>query len=162
MTFGKYTCAAMALVLTVILPAGSVGASDAEDMFAVDAAYAAVTEGDLETAVSYLTEDAVFAVVPASSRMKAPALVGREEIRNWWAGTHKDNGRVEINDLAMDGVRATFTCLYYGDKLEKLGVSPAEFDGAAVLRDGKIRVLVWSYTVEYEPRLKAALAKIAN
>ncbi len=151
---------ATALVFAFAVPATTAVAGEAA--FPVEAAYAAVSAGDLDTAVELLTEDAVFAVVPASSRMDGPALVGKEAIRAWWAGTHKDNGRVEFANLKVDGARASFTCLYHGSKLEKLGVSPAEFDGVAILRDGKIRVLVWSYSADYEPRLLEALAAARN
>lgn len=136
--------------------------AEAEAPFPVEAAYAAVSAGQIETALAYLTEDALFAVVPASSRMEGPALVGKDAIGAWWAGTHADNGRVEFADLKLDGPRATFTCRYHGDKLAALGVSPAEFDGVAILRDGKVRVLVWTYTADYEPRLREALAKARN
>ncbi|WP_068109504.1 nuclear transport factor 2 family protein [Tropicimonas marinistellae] len=158
---------AIPVLLSVLALAGSemapmAEAAGAEGTFVVETAYAAVSAGDVETAITYLTDDAMFSVVPKSSRMSAPALVGKSEIGGWWTGTYKDNGRVEFANLVEDGDRATFTCLYYGDKLEKLGVSPAEFDGVAILRDGKIRVLVWSYTAAYEPKLKAALAKLAQ
>ncbi len=151
-----------ALALAVALAVPKACAADSMEGFVVEAAYAAVSAGDIEAATAMLTEDAMFTVVPASSRMKAPALVGKEQIGAWWSGTHKDGGRVEFADLVQSGDRASFTCLYYGNKLEKLGVSPAEFDGVAILRDGKIRALVWSYTAEYEPKLQAALAKLKN
>ncbi|SFC51405.1 nuclear transport factor 2 family protein [Tropicimonas isoalkanivorans] len=150
-----------AAVVALALAAPAYSAEEGET-FVVEAAYAAVSAGDVDAAVDMLTEDAVFAVVPAPGRMGAPALAGKEAIRGWWAGTYKDNGRVEVSDLKLDGGRATFTCLYYGDHFETLGISPAEFDGTAILRDGKIRVLVWSYTEAYEPKLKAAFAKAAN
>ncbi|MDV7141652.1 nuclear transport factor 2 family protein [Tropicimonas sp. TH_r6] len=153
-----YLVAALALALTLTVP--NACAADSTDTFVVEAAYEAVSAGDIEAAVAFLTEDAMFTVVPASSRMPAPALVGKEQIGAWWSGTYKDNGRVEFANLTLDGDRASFTCLYHGSKLEKLGVSPAEFDGVAILRDGKIRALVWSYTAEYEPKLHAALAKL--
>lgn len=150
---------ALATALAATPPAWS---SDTSETFVVEKAYAAVSEGDIDAALSYLTDDAMFAVVPASKRMNATALVGKDDIGAWWAGTHKDNGRVAFADLEVDGARATFTCLYYGDMLARLGISPAEFDGVAILRDGKIRVLVWSYSADYEPRLREALAKTAN
>ncbi|WP_242500452.1 nuclear transport factor 2 family protein [Tropicimonas sp. IMCC6043] len=150
------------LALAFVASLSATASSAQSSGFVVEDAYAAVSAGDIAAAVEFLTEDAMFAVVPASSRMTAPALVGREEIGAWWTGTHADGGRVEFADLRMDGDRATFTCLYYGNKLESLGVSPAEFDGVAILRDGRIRVLVWSYSAEYEPRLKAALAKLSQ
>jgi hypothetical protein len=59
----------------------------------------------------------------------------------------------------MDGDRAIFRALYFGKRLEKIEMSPAEFEGVAVLRDGKVRVLVLAYTADYEPKLRAAMAK---
>lgn len=159
MTYRSIVTFAAVMLLAVSMPTGRVAAEEPAS-FVVEEAYAAVTAGDIATAVEYLTEDAMFSVVPASSRMPGAALVGREAIGAWWTGTHKDNGRVEFADLVMDGERATFTCLYHGDKLAKLGVSPAEFDGVAILRDGKIRVLVWSYTADYEPKMREAIAKL--
>lgn len=149
-----------ALAIAAAMPGLRAGAETPIDGFVIEKAYTAVSAGDIETAVAFLTDDAMFAVVPASSRMKAPALVGKEEIGAWWSGTHKDGGRVEFFDLVEDGDRLSFTCFYHGKKLAKLGVSPAEFDGVAILRDGKIRALVWSYSAEYEPKLRAALAKL--
>ena len=75
---------------------------------------------------------------------------------------HKDNGRFEVGEVMMDGDRASFDGRYYGDRLEKIGMSPAEFDGVVVLRDGKVRLLALSYSAEYAPKLRAAMAKMSN
>lgn len=124
--------------------------------FPVQIVYDKVAEGDIDGAKEYLTNNAVFVIVTAPGPWNVPALVGPGAIGDWWAGIHKDNGRLEVSNLMMDGDRATFMAIYYGDRLEEMGVSPAEFDGLAVLRDGKIRLLALSYSAEYEPKLQAA------
>lgn len=127
----------------------------------IQALYDQVTAGDIEAAVDRLTEDAVYMIVPAPKPWGAPGLVGRDAIAKWWMGMHKDNGRIEVSDVEMEGDRAIFRALYYGDRLAKIEMSPAEFEGLTVLRDGKVRILVMSYSADYEPKLRAAMAKRA-
>lgn len=150
------TTLACALARSAVTPsfAGELSAD-----FPVQLIYDKVTEGDIEGAKEYLTDNAVYLIVTAPGPWEAPALVGPEAIGKWWTGIHKENGRFEVSDLMTDGDRSTFTGLYYGDRLEKIGMSPAEFDGLAVLRDGKVRVLALSYSAEYEPKLRAAAAQ---
>lgn len=124
--------------------------------------YDQVTAGDIETAVGQLTENAVYMIVPAPQPWGAPGLVGRDAIAKWWTGMHKDNGRIEVSEVEMDGDRAIFRALYYGDRLAKIDMSPAEFEGLAVLSGDKVKVLVMSYSDDYLPKLRAAMAKPAS
>lgn len=134
-------------------------ADDTSTDFPVQLIYDKVSEGDIEGATDLLTNDAVFLVVTAPGLWSTPALVGPEAIGKWWTGIHKDNGRFEVSDLVVGGDRSIFTGLYHGDRLDNWGVSPAEFDGLAVLRDGKVRLLALSYSADYEPKLDAARKK---
>jgi len=153
--------------LRTIALAGSIALAGVQPVFADDSElpvqmiYDKVTAGDIDGAVGHLTENAVYMVVTAPRPWDSPALVGRDAIRRWWQGVYKDNGRVEVSEVEMDGDRAIFRALYYGDRLAKIEMSPAEFEGLAVMRDGKVRVLVMSYSADYEPKLRAAMAKRA-
>ncbi len=142
--------------LALTLSSAMAFAGDASK-FPIQTLYDTVTAGDTDAATEYLTEDALYVLVPAPGPWEAPALVGREAISAGWKGMQKDNGRFEVVDLKTDGDRATFTGLYYGDRLEKIEMSPAEFDGLAISRDGKILVLLLSYTADYGPKLRAAM-----
>ncbi len=134
-------------------------AGDVSAEFPVQPMFDKVAAGDIDGATEYLTDNAVYVVVTAPGPWLTPALVGPGAIGQWWEKLHEDNGRMEVSEPVIDGDRATFVGHYYGDRLEKWGVSPAEFDGLAVLRDGKVRLLALSYSADYEPKMLAALAK---
>lgn len=143
-------------LLTILL--GSTGAfADEASKFPIQTLYDTVTAGDTTAATDYMTENALYVLVPAPVPWEGPALVGRDAISAWWKGMQKGNGRFEVVGLKSDGDRATFTALYYGDRLEKIEMSPAEFDGLAISRDGKIQVLLLSYSANYLPKLRAAM-----
>lgn len=156
----KRPLAALALI-TAAAVAGPARADDATAV-PIQAMYDKVTAGDIAGAVAHLTEDAVYVIVPAPEPWGAPGVSGREAIAGWWDGMHKDNGRFEVQDLTVNGDRAIFRGLYFGDRLERIGMSPAEFEGTAVMRDGKVRLLAVVYSADYEPRLRAAMAARAN
>ena len=154
----RTTALAASVALAAALP---VSAGD-DGNLPVQALYDQVTAGEIDAAVGQLTENAVYMIVPAPKPWGAPGLVGREAIAKWWTGMHKDNGRIEVSDVKMDGDRAIFQAHYYGDRLAKIDMSPAEFEGLAVMSDGKIRVLVMAYSDDYLPKLRAAMAKRAS
>lgn len=149
----------VALICAVMLSPGYLAAGEASEDFPVQPMFDKVSAGDIDGATEYLTSNAVYVIVTAPGPWSTPALVGPEAIGQWWEGMHKDNGRFEVSELQIDGDRATFVGHYFGDRLENWEVSPAEFDGLAVLRDGKVRVLALSYSADYEPKLKAARLK---
>ncbi len=148
-----FACA-LAISATTPLIAG-----DMSTEFPVQPMFDKVAAGDINGATEYLTENAVYLIVTAPGPWLAPALVGPGKIGQWWNRLHEGNARFKVSELVTDGDRSTFVAHVYSDRLENWGVSPAEFDGLAVLRDGKVRLLALSYSADYEPRLQAARKK---
>lgn len=159
------------LIASVAIAAASVKfaiAADAPSDYPVQAAFDAVAVGDVPTAVSYLSEDVVFTTLPVP--VTAPVklwkehriLIGREEVSEWWEFGVMDNFRVKIRDLQLDGNRATFTADFWSKFFDELGVTPLESDGLAIIREGKVQLLVLSSTPEALAKVGAAKSKGSN
>ena len=159
------------LIAAVAIAAASVQfgfAEGAPSDFPVQAAFDAVAAGDVPTAVSYLSEDVVFTTLPIP--VTAPVelwkehrvLIRREEVSEWWEFGVMDNFRVKIRDLQLDGNRATFTADFWSKFFDEVGVTPLESDGLAIIRDGKVHLLVLSSTPEALAKVGAAMSKGSN
>lgn len=123
----------------------------------VVAVYAALEAGDVDAAVELLADHAVLTILPPPEGTDG-AFVGKEEIRAWYAGLAAGNGRSEISDVLTDGNRAIMRSTFSDAFFDDLGIGPAEFDGAAVVQDGKVESLSWVFTPEFRAKMDAAMA----
>ena len=124
------------------------------------AIYAALGEGDVDAALEFLADDAVLAIVPAPEGIDG-TFVGKEEIGAWYEGLAAGNGRSEITDMMTAGNRVTMHLAFSDDYFDDLGIGPAEFDGAAVVQNGKVKSLSWVFTPEFMAKMDAAMATAA-
>ena len=157
MTYHLPKAIALGLTLCALALPYAAAADEIED-FVVQKAYDAAMSGDTEAALDMVTEDIFFTVLPAVGHPiweGAPYLSGKEQVGAWWEFLAKDNSRVQIVELEVEGDRAAFHFEFYGGHFSKLGIEPAMSDGVAILRDGKIFGMMLSFT----PETLAAMAE---
>lgn len=157
----------VALLLVVgalIATSLSVMAQDQEDPGPADvvaAIYAAIGEKDVDAAVELLAEDAVLTLIPPPGPMDG-TFIGKEEIGDWFAGLADDNGQSEFSNVSEMGNTASMNLSFTSGHFNNLGVSPAEFDGVAVVQDGLLKSVTWVMTPEFLAKLEPAEAREAN
>jgi ketosteroid isomerase-like protein len=149
-------------VVGLVLWTGPLAAQDAAAPMApgevVAAVYAALEAGDVPAALEFLAGDAVLTLVPAPEGMDG-TFVGKEEIGAWYEGLAAGHGRFEISDVMTAGNRTSMHLAFSDDFFDSLSLSPAEFDGAAVVQDGKVKSLSWVFTPEFAAKMDAAMGK---
>ena len=150
------------LLVTVLSTAAGAQSTEmeSEPQFAVEAAYAAVTAGDMDAALELLTDDAVLMIV--SPQLAAATHVGKEEIRAWFEVLHADGFSAEFSDVVVDGGRVTFRADTYGGLFESMELAPGEFEGVAIVQNGKVRSMTWALTEEFEARMLARQEEMAD
>ncbi len=151
------------LVCLLLLPFGAmVVAAQTPDAGAViQAAYAAVAEKDIETAMSYVADDMVLTLIPPPLGMDG-VFVGKEAVRDWWEVLAADNGRAEFSDVMVSGSRVTWRAKWYADTFDALGVGPAEFEGVGVAQNGLLQSATWIFTEAFLARFEQANQLAAN
>jgi ketosteroid isomerase-like protein len=127
----------------------------------VAAVYAAVGEGDIESAVSMLADDAVLVLVPPPEGQDS-TFVGKEKIGAWLEELASMNVRFEFSDISVVGNTASMKLAFYGDFFENMGISPAEFDGAAVVQEGLWKSVSWVFTPEFRAKMETAIEDEAS
>ena len=136
-----------ALAMAAAIMTFCAGTAVAEDYLApedsvIAGVFGAMGAGDIDAAVAFFQEDAVYVAVPSPWDDKA-ALVGPEQI-GWWLGfLADDNSTIDIYDLKVDGNRVTFGGDFAGDHFRKKGIDVIPLDGVAILKDGLIQGLMW-------------------
>lgn len=155
----------IALVFTLFLgmasSSTSVGAQSADPADVIQAAYAAVAEKDIDTAMTYAADDMVLTLIPPPPGMDG-VFIGKEAVRAWWEGLTELNGRAEFSDVLVNGNQATWRAKWYADNFEAMGVGPAEFEGVSVAQNGLLKSATWVFTEEFQARLARANRLAAN
>jgi len=93
----------------------------------IQAAYAAVAEKDIDTAMTHVADDMVLTLIPPPSGMDG-VFIGKDAVREWWTELAEDNGRAEFSNVTVSGNMATWQAKWWGDSFEALGVGPAQFE----------------------------------
>ncbi|MBT8458839.1 MAG: nuclear transport factor 2 family protein [Boseongicola sp.] len=148
MSIHSIKAAALALAIGVIAQP-HISLADVIDDFVVQKVYDAAMSGNNEVALSMVTDDVFFTVLPAPGHpiwQGAPYLSGKDAVGAWWEFLASDNSRLEIVELKVEGNRAMFLFEFYGDFLKGLDVEPAMSDVMAILREGKIHGMMLSFT----------------
>ena len=107
---------------------------------------AALNKGDIDLALSYLTEDATVTIVPPAE--DDGIYTGLVEIRGWYETLAAAKGITTLSDCKVESV--TITCLdtYTDEGLKSLGVDFIEGEWVAVIRYGKIHYYPFTMTPE--------------
>lgn len=114
---------------------------------------AALNKGDIDTALSYLADDATVTISPAGPEGDA-TFTGHAEIRGWYETLTAGKGVTTLSNCKMDGETMTCKDVYFDEGLKSMGVDFLEGEWVAIIQDGKIQ----SYTFTTSP---ASLAKLA-
>lgn len=159
----KYLIVAMTIVLVfgAFVAAAPAAAQETDPAGVVEAIYAEIEDQDVDAAVALLAEDAVLTLVPPPAGLDG-TFIGKAEIGEWYEGLAADNGRFEFSDISVNGNTATMKLLFYSGFFDSLGISPAEFDGVAVVQDGLLKSLSFVFTPEFGAKMGAAMGLAAN
>lgn len=153
------------LTFVLLLTSGSafspVAAQSTETIEIMEQIYAAIAEGDVDTALSYVADDAVLTLLPPPEGSTG-VFAGKEEIRGWWEFLVTFNPRVEFSDVVITGNRATWRAKYWGDDFAAMGIAPAEFEGVHITRNGLLQSATWVFTAEFQARFEQANLLAAN
>ena len=155
-------CLVFVFALALLGPSVQAQTTEAEPQFLVEAVYDAVEAGDIDAALELLADDAVLTVLPAPDGQDDAAFVGKDEIRGWWEGLHADNPHAEFYDVTVTDNRATWKAEWWGDFFRSIDLAPAQFEGVAVIQDGKVSSMIWANTPEYVERMNQRMATLAN
>ena len=106
----------------------------------------ALNNGNIDTALSYLANDATVTIIPPAEG--DGVYNGHAEIRGWYETIVSAKGSGTINDCKIEG--EVFTChdTYADEGLKSLGVDFIEGTWEAVIRDGKIQSYTFTITPE--------------
>ena len=107
----------------------------------------ALAAGDIDTALSYLADDAIVAIIPAGPDGDG-SYTGPAEIRGWYETIVGANGVGTLSECITDGENLTCFNTYTDDGLKSLGVDSIEGEWVAVFRDGKIQSYTFNITPE--------------
>lgn len=138
-----------------------VEAQVADPAVVIQAAYAAVAENDIDTAMSYVADDMVLTLIPPPPGMDG-VFIGKEAIREWWTGLAADNGRAEFSHVTVSGNTASWRANWWSNTFDSMVASPAEFEGVSVAQDGLLKSATWVFTEEFQARLDRANRLAAN
>ena len=107
----------------------------------------ALAMGDIDTALSFLAEDAVVVIIPAGPDDDGN-YTGHAEIRGWYETIVGANGVGTLSDCNTDGENLTCLNTYTDDGLKEMGVDFIEGEWFAVIQDGKIQSYTFTITPE--------------
>jgi hypothetical protein len=117
----------------------------------------ALNEGDIDTALSYLAEDAVVTISPAGPEGDA-VFTGHSEIRGWYETMTAAKGVTTLSDCNVDGESMSCLDTYTDEGLKSMGVDFIVGEWEATFKDGRIQ----SYTFTATPESLAKLAPPAE
>jgi ketosteroid isomerase-like protein len=133
------------LVLAILVLPGALYAQETDPLTVINSWLEALNAGDVDTALSYLADDAQIEPDQVYS--------GKEEIRGWYENLVGGNGVSTVSDCQVDGETVTCNSTYSDDGLQAMGVDYLEGTLVLILQDGKIH----SYTFTPSPESLAKL-----
>jgi hypothetical protein len=140
------------VALMLALP-GTLLAQESDPEAVARAVYEAMNAGDVETALSYYSDDAVLSLGAFGS------YSGKEALRAQFEHEVSLNASWELSDFQVEGDTVTFKSRYTSDDMRALGVT-LEGTEAITIQDGKITTDTWTVTEESLAALQAAMAAL--
>jgi ketosteroid isomerase-like protein len=136
----------IALSLTLALPL-ALYAQAADPLSVVEAWVTALNAHDIDSALSYLADDAVVTIVPPAPGTSG-VFTGPEEIRGWYQGQAVGNATTTLSGCQVEGETVTCTDTYVDDGLQAMGVDFIDGAYVAVVREGKIQSYIFTMSPE--------------
>jgi hypothetical protein len=117
----------------------------------------AITKGDLETALSFIAEDAVITETPAFTINDIGTFTGKQEIRKWLQRIINSHttGKI-VGTPTIEGNKLTGTEQQESDFLKKAGISFILKKVEFVIVDGKIKTATYTVLPDWLPALAKA------
>ena len=123
-----------------------------------------MNKGDVDTALSYLAEDATVTVIPSGDG--DGIYNGHAEIRGWYETIASGKGSGSLRDCKMDGDALKCISTYADEGLKSIGVDSIEGTWNAIIRDGKIQSYTFTVSEEslakFPPPPPAAVETLAD
>jgi ketosteroid isomerase-like protein len=141
------------LALLLALP-GMVLAQETDPESVVTAFFEAFNAGDIEGAVDYYADDAVWHIVPFYEPFTSKAAI-RAAVEGMVAG----HAAVEYQILQVEGNTVTLRNWYADDNVRALGLK-LEANQEVIVQDGKIVSNIWTATEESLAAYQAAVATL--
>jgi LPXTG-motif cell wall-anchored protein len=113
---------------------------------------AAFKTGDLDAALAYYADDAVYHL-----DFMDETYTGKDEIRAWWDDLATQNFDLEVEVLEVEGNAVTTHTKTWVDFTRELGIAPLEATEVYIVEDGKIKSGTWTPTEETIAKLQAAM-----
>jgi hypothetical protein len=117
----------------------------------------ALNTGEIDTALSYLADDAVVQIVPPAPGTSG-VFSGKGEIRGWYETVVGQNGVTVLTDCQVDGETVTCVNTYAEDSFKSMGIDSVVAEWVAVVRDGKIQSYTYTMSDESLAAVMAAMA----
>jgi len=149
-----------AFVALFALP-GALGAQAADPLSIANAWNDALNAGDIDTALSYLADDAVLTFIPPTPGTTG-VLTGKEQIRGWYEAIVAAHGFATLSDCKLDGETLTCTDTYTDDDFKAMGVGSIVAEWVAVVREGKIQSYTFTMSAESLAKLSPPPATLAQ
>jgi ketosteroid isomerase-like protein len=141
------------LALALALPV-AVHAQDMDPLSIVNAWLDALNASDVDTALSYLADEAVVTMVPPATPDDDGIFTGKDEIRGWYEGLVAAEGVATLSDCQVEGESVTCIDTYTDGGLQAMGIDAIEGPLVLIVREGKVQ----SYTFTMSPESMAKFA----
>jgi ketosteroid isomerase-like protein len=144
----------LTMLAVLLVLSAAIYAQETDPKAVVKAFFEASNAGDVESAVAYYADDAVWHIQPFYD-----PYVGKEAIRAACEAMVAGHAVVEYEILAVEGDTVTLRNWFTGDNLRALGLT-LEANQEIIVRDGKIVSNIWSATPESLAAYQAAMAAL--
>lgn len=115
---------------------------------------------DVDAALALLADDAVITFTPDPLPTDQPVYRGKAEIHAWLQKLDPDRAHVQTLDdqRQVSGNIVTYVTRFSRASLRERRIDPVDLNTVAVLEDGKIKSLTFSFTAASQSEFRAATA----
>jgi hypothetical protein len=131
-------------------------AQEPDPVSTINAWVEALNAGDIDSALSYLADDAVVQIVPAAPGTSG-IFTGKEEVRGWYETIVGQHGVTALSECQVDGETVTCVNNYAEDSFRSLGIDFVVGEWVAVVREGKLQSYTFTMSDESLAALMAAM-----
>jgi hypothetical protein len=144
---GKVYIVAMTLMSALLVLPLPLYAQETDPVAVVMARAEVFNAGDVEAAVAFFANDAVYNIIPPPPGVPG-TYTGQDEIRGRITDIVALNAAIEIELRQVEGDKVTTLTRYVDDGLRGLGLTFIEGIEEYIVRDGKITSYTWTTTEE--------------
>lgn len=144
---GRTRIAVMTLILAILALPIPLYAQETDAAAVVMARAGAFNAGDVEAAVAFFADDAVYNIIPAPPGVPG-TYTGQDEIRGRITDIVALNAAIELELRQVEGDKVTTLTKYSDDGLRGLGLAFIEGIEEYTVQDGKITAYTWTTTEE--------------